>query len=71
MGKLTFLACNVSSYKSTALWTINVLFSLPRAPFIYVLCSKACGNLGLLGGLVAKLLGARLGRDNKGDLWKG
>ena len=63
MGKLTFLTCNVCSYKCTALWTISVLFSLPQAPVIYVLCSKAYGNLGLLAGYDANLLGAGLGRD--------
>lgn len=43
----------------------GILFSLPRAPTIYVLYRKAFGNLGLLAGCDAKLLGAGLGRDSK------
>ncbi|KAF5933637.1 hypothetical protein HYC85_029808 [Camellia sinensis] len=37
--------------------------SLPQAPVMYVLYRKACGNLGLLAGYDANLLGAGLGRD--------
>ncbi|GMP68003.1 hypothetical protein CsSME_00027777 [Camellia sinensis var. sinensis] len=52
-----------TSLRDLALWTISVLFSLPQAPVMYVLYRKACGNLGLLAGYDANLLGAGLGRD--------
>ena len=40
-----------------------VIVFASASPFIYVLYSKACGNLGLLAGYDANLLGAGLGRD--------
>ena len=39
------------------------VFASASPLLFYVLHSKACGNLGLLAGLVAKLLGASLVRD--------
>ena len=70
VGKLTSLACNVCSYKCTALWTIWLFVFASASPLLfYVLYSKACGNLGVLPCLVANLLGASLGRDRRGDNW--